>query len=114
YWRSKVLRGTATAPHPYVCVAGNSRPTRHALEVLLRAYWPVSVLSRSPLMLRVRDLFARFRSIEVGMAMPTLDDRARALLEPWAPPIEGRLRCLRALADAGLTTFVGFAPAYPP
>src|SRR5436309_3163896 len=25
-----------------------------------------------------------------------------------------RLRCLRALADAGLTTFVGFAPAYPP
>src|SRR2546422_257054 len=33
---------------------------------------------------------------------------------PTVLPREGRLRCLRALADAGLTTFVGFAPAYPP
>ncbi len=60
------------------------------------------------------DLFTQFANIEVGMSVPTLDDRARALLEPWAPPIDARLRCLRALADAGLTTFVGFAPAYPP
>lgn len=28
--------------------------------------------------------------------------------------MKARLRCLRDLADAGLTTFVGFAPAYPP
>jgi hypothetical protein len=65
-------------------------------------------------MTRDLDLFTQFPEIEVGMSVPTLDDRARALLEPWAPPIDARLRCLRALADAGLTTFVGFAPAYPP
>src|SRR3989442_15830667 len=65
-------------------------------------------------MIRDLDLFTQFPEIEVGMSVPTLDDRARALLEPWAPPIDARLRCLRALADAGLTTFVGFAPAYPP
>src|SRR5213594_1844730 len=108
------LVAISTDTDPYQFVEGKYRITRHALEVLLRADWPVSVLSRSPLMLRDLDLFARFRSIEVGMSIPTLDDRARALLEPWAPPIEGRLRCLRALADAGLTTFVGFSPAYPP
>src|SRR5439155_650236 len=87
--------------------------TRHALEVLLRAQWPVSILSRSPLMVRDIDLFAQFQTIDVGMSVPTLDDRARALLEPWAPPIEARLRCLQTLADAGLDTFVSFAPAYP-
>ena len=108
------LVAISTATDPYQFVEGKYRITRHALEVLLRADWPVSVLSRSPLMLRDVDLFTRFRSIEVGMSVPTLDDQARALLEPWAPPIEGRLRCLRALADAGLPTFVGFAPAYPP
>src|SRR5438132_8788808 len=48
------------------------------------------------------------------MSVPTLDDRARAFLEPCAPPIEARLRCLQTLADAGLDTFVSFAPAYPP
>ena len=113
----KVPRGLvaiSTATDPYQFVEGKYRITRHALEVLLRAQWPVSVLSRSPLMLRDLDLFRRFDDIEVGMSVPTVDDRARALLEPWAPPIEARLRCLRQLADAGLRTFVSFAPAYPP
>ena len=108
------LVAISTATDPYQFVEGKYRITRHALEVLLRGGWPVSVLSRSPLMLRDLDLFERFTNIEVGMSVPTLDDRARALLEPWAPPIEARLRCLRILADSGLTTFVGFAPAYPP
>jgi DNA repair photolyase len=104
----------STATDPYQFVEGKYRITRRALEVLLRAQWPISVLSRSPLMARDLDLFLRFDSIDVGMSVPTLDDRARALLEPWAPPIEARLRCLETLADAGLKTFVSFAPAYPP
>src|SRR3989442_9724769 len=108
------LVGISTATDPYQFVEGKYRITRHALEVLLRAQWPVSVLSRAPLMIRDLDLFTQFPEIEVGMSVPTLDDAARALLEPWAPPIDARLRCLRALADASLTTFVGFAPAYPP
>src|SRR3989440_1226017 len=113
----KFARGLAmisTATDPYQFVEGRYLVTRHALEVLLRAQWPVSILSRSPLMVRDIDLFAQFQTIDVGMSVPTLDDRARALLEPWAPPIEARLRCLQTLADAGLRTFVSFAPAYPP
>jgi len=110
----KGLVAISTATDPYQFVEGKYRITRHALEVLLKAQWPVSVLSRAPLMSRDLDLFTQFDEIEVGMSVPTLDDRARALLEPWAPPIDARLHCLRALADAGLTTFVGFAPAYPP
>src|SRR3989441_12330551 len=104
----------STATDPYQFVEGRYRITRHALEVLLRAEWPVSVLSRSPLMVRDLDLFTQFGTIDVGMSVPTLDDRARALLEPWAPPIEARLRCLQTLAAPGLRTFVSFAPAYPP
>ena len=104
----------STATDPYQFVEGKYRITRHALEVLLRAQWPVSVLSRSPLMARDLDLFSRFETIDVGMSVPTLDDCARALFEPWAPPIEARLRCLQSLAEAGLKTFVSFAPAYPP
>lgn len=111
---SRGLVAISTATDPYQFVEGKYRITRHALEVLLRAGWPVSVLSRAPLMTRDLDLFTQFDEIEVGMSVPTLDDGARALLEPWAPPIDARLRCLRTLADAGLTTFVGFAPAYPP
>lgn len=104
----------STATDPYQFVEGKYCITRHALEVLLRARWPISVLSRSALMVRDLDLFSRFEQIDVGVSVPTLDDRARALLEPWAPSIKARLRCLETLAGAGLTTFVSFAPAYPP
>ncbi len=107
------LVAISTATDPYQFVEGKYRITRRSLEVLLRADWPVSVLTRALLVTRDLDLFTRFREAEVGMSVPTLDDRARALIEPWAPPIPARLRALRALADAGVTTLVGFAPAYP-
>ena len=109
--RGKVAISTATDPYQYV--EGKYRITRRSLEVLLRANWPVSVLTRSPLVARDTDLFVSFPEIEVGMSVPTLDDRARALLEPWAPSIPARLRCLRSLADQGVPTMIGFAPAYP-
>ena len=40
----------STATDPYQFVEARYRITRHALEVLLRSGWPVSILSRSPLM----------------------------------------------------------------
>ena len=39
------LVAISTATDPYQFVEGKYRITRHALEVLLRAQWPVSVLS---------------------------------------------------------------------
>src|SRR5256885_2478454 len=104
----------STATDPYQFVEGRYLVTRHALEVLLRAQWPVSILSRSPLMVRDIDLFAQFQTIDVGMSVPTLDDRARALLEPCAPPIDARLRCLQTLADAGPDPFASFWPPHRP
>jgi len=109
--RGLIMISTATDPYQYV--EGHYRITRHALDVLLRADWPVSVLTRSALVTRDIDLFRQFREVEVGFSIPTLDDAARAVLEPHAPPIPSRLRALRALADAGIPTFVGLAPAYP-
>src|SRR3989449_3236705 len=52
----KGLVAISTATDPYQFVEGKYRITRHALEVLLKANWPVSVLSRAPLMIRDLDL----------------------------------------------------------
>src|SRR5947208_14006388 len=43
----KGLVAISTATDPYQFVEGKYRIKRHALQVLLRAQWPVSVLSRS-------------------------------------------------------------------
>lgn len=87
--------------------------TRRSLEMLAEARWPVRVLTRSPLIRRDVDVLSRFEDVMVGLSVPTLDDALRAAIEPGAPPIEGRLRALRDLADAGLRPFVSLIPAYP-
>lgn len=103
----------SSATDPYQPAEGTHLVTRRCLEQLVRADWPLRVLSRNPLMRRDVDLFTRFSDVSVGMSVPTLDDAARKLVEPGAPNIAGRLRCLRDLADAGLDTFAMLAPCYP-
>ncbi len=110
--RGLVMVSTATDPYQYL--EGHYSITRYALRVLQRARWPVSVLTRSPLVTRDIDVLASIGEVEAGFSIPTLDDRARAAFEPFAPSISARLRALRALSDAGIPTFAGFAPAYPP
>ncbi|HET6399097.1 MAG TPA: radical SAM protein, partial [Candidatus Thermoplasmatota archaeon] len=87
--------------------------TRRCLEVLVRARWPLRVLTRSPLVLRDLDLLHQVEDLDVGMSVPTLSDEARRAFEPGAPSIEVRLRTLRRLADEGLRPFVNIAPQYP-
>lgn len=87
--------------------------TRRALEILLRHDWPLRALTRNPLVKRDLPLLAAFSDVQAGMSIPTLDDEMRRIVEPGAPPIEGRLRTLRAMADEGLPTYANLAPAYP-
>lgn len=103
----------STATDPYQSVEAEHQVTRRCLELLARADWPVDILTRSPLVLRDLDLLRRFTDVRVGLSIPTLDDPVRAAIEPAAPPVEARLHALRALRDAGITTYANLAPAYP-
>lgn len=103
----------STSTDPYQAPERQRRVTRQCLELLARHDWPVEILTRSPLVLRDLDLLGRFSQVRVGLSVPTLDDEARRLMEPHAPPIPARLEALSRLRDAGLTTFVNYSPAYP-
>jgi DNA repair photolyase len=75
--------------------------------------WPVTVQTRSPLVLRDLDILVKGKEFEVGMSVTTADDHIRKLFEPDAPPIEARIRALDALHQAGIRTFVMIAPMLP-
>jgi DNA repair photolyase len=103
----------SSATDPYQPVEAEHQITRRCLEVLARKDWPLGVLTRNPLVRRDTLLLKRFTEVSVGMSVPTLDEEARRLIEPGAPPIEGRLRTLRQLADEGLATYANLMPAFP-
>lgn len=98
---------------PYQPLEAHYRLTRQCLEILAEHRWPVTIQTRSPLVLRDLDLLRGWPGLEAGFSVTTADDRIRALFEPHAPPIEERLRALEALHREGIRTFAMIAPMLP-
>lgn len=90
--------------------------TRGILEVLAETCHPVTIVTKSALILRDLDLLARMarsRQAHVAVSITTLDpDLARAM-EPRAPSPQRRLSVIAALAAAGIPTAVMVAPLIP-
>ena len=100
----------SSASDPYQPVEARYRLTRRCLEVLHRRRFPVSILTRSPLVLRDLDLLKKLDRIRVGMSITTVPVRE---FEPGVPPLQRRMDTLRKLRDAGLLTWVSLAPVIP-
>ena len=98
---------------PYQPLEAKYRLTRHCLEILLQNEWPVTVQTRSPLVLRDLDVFKGARELEVGFSIPTADENIRKIFEPNAPPINKRVEALAELHQAGIRTFAMVAPMLP-
>ena len=89
------------------------RLTRRCLEILADHGWPVTVQTKSPLVLRDLDILKRSPGVEVGFTIATADERVRLIFEPGAPPIARRIEALGKLHAAGIATFVMVAPLLP-
>jgi DNA repair photolyase len=100
----------SSASDPYQPVEAKYRVTRRCLEVLLKRRFPVSILTRSPLVLRDLDLLTNFDWVQVGMSITTVPVRR---FEPGVPPLRRRIETLRKLHDEGIWTRVSLAPVIP-
>jgi DNA repair photolyase len=98
---------------PYQGLEARYRLTRACLEILSENGWPVTVQTRSPLVLRDIDVLKSGKEFEVGMSITTSDDKIRKLFEPSAPAINERVRTLDELHRAGIRTFAMIAPMLP-
>lgn len=73
----------------------------------------VTVLTRSPLLIRDIDLLKRFERIAVHISMPTVDEAVRRVFDPHAPAVAGRLELTRRLLKAGIRTTWAWCPFLP-
>jgi DNA repair photolyase len=98
---------------PYQPLEEKCGLTRKCLEVLCEHGWPVTVQTKSPLLLRDLDLFKKFEEAEVVLTITTADERVRKMFEPKAPPVGERLETLEVLSREGVRTCVMIAPLLP-
>ncbi len=98
---------------PYQPLEKRYRLTRGCLELLRNHGWEISILTRSPLVLRDTRLLRSALDCRVGFSVPTDNDRVREKLEPAAPPIPARIEALKRLREEGIRTWAFIAPMLP-
>jgi DNA repair photolyase len=101
---------------PYQPVEKRLGVTRSILEVLAEHHHPVSVITKSALVVRDLDLLgpmARERLAGVAVSVTTLDPEVKRTLEPRTAAPAARLRAIRALSEAGVPVGVMVAPVIP-
>ncbi len=109
-----VAMGTATDPYQHC--EGRYRLTRNVIRALADFGNPLSLLTKSTLVLRDLDELHRLSGVAalaVSMSVATLDERVRRVVEPGTPPGRKRLEVLARFADAGIPTGVLVAPILP-
>jgi DNA repair photolyase len=109
------LVSLSTVTDPYQPAEQKYRLTREILIRLAEAEFPISILTKSDLVLRDIDILRRFprENCEVGFSINTLDENVRKQFEPGARPASLRTHALKTLHDAGIRTWLFAAPVLP-
>jgi len=98
---------------PYQPLEAEYGLTRKCLEILALNRWPVTIQTRSPLVLRDLDILREAEEFHVGLSITSADDGIRKIFEPKAPPIMDRVETVEKLHRNGIRTFVMIAPVLP-
>ncbi|HYJ21943.1 MAG TPA: radical SAM protein [Solirubrobacterales bacterium] len=112
--RELVALGTNT--DPYQWVESRYRMMPEILEALERAQTPVSILTKSPLVMRdvkIYERMAKTLPVSVNLSVPTLDEDAWRATEPHTPSPAARLDAVAELRRRGIDSGVLIAPLMP-
>lgn len=110
---SIVMSGVTDAYQP---IEARLRITRGCLEVMAECGQPVSIVTKSALVVRDLDLLTSLtkkNAASVAISLTTLDAKLSASLEPRACSPQRRLHAMRELSKAGVPVIVMTAPIIP-
>jgi DNA repair photolyase len=98
---------------PYQPLEQKHELTRKLLEILLKHQFPVTIQTKSALVLRDLDLIKKFSQRQIGFTITSLDDTVRKQFEPESSPVEEKLQALEQLHANGIKTYAFLGPILP-
>ena len=105
-----------TNTDPYQPLERKLRITRQLFEVLAETKHPLTIVTKSDLVLRDLDLLvpmARDNLVSVALSITTLDGKLARVMEPRAAAPRRRMAALEQLAKAGVPVSIMTAPLIP-
>lgn len=100
---------------PYNGMEAKYQITRKCLKVLADFGYEggIGIQTKSPLVTKDIDIFKKLKKIQVGFTVTTLDDKVSRFLEVMAPPVTARIKALKKLHKAGISTYAFLGPILP-
>lgn len=98
---------------PYQPLEAKFELTRQCLKELVKRQFPVSIQTKSDLVLRDLDLIQEFEEIQAGFTIGTDDEKIAKLFEPNASTVRQRISALEKIHSEGIRTFAFIGPILP-
>ncbi|MEP6925355.1 MAG: PA0069 family radical SAM protein [Pyrinomonadaceae bacterium] len=114
-WKGDALAFSFTSD-PYLPLEGSYELTRKCLEVCLEFRNPISIVTKSTLILRDLNLLLelnRLANLIVIFSLPVLDLEISRAIEPNTPTPSARLKAIEKLTAAGINVGLAVAPVIP-
>lgn len=114
-YRAKPL-GIGTNTDPYQPLERKHRIMRSILKVLLETRHPVTIVTKSALIVRDLDILTKLAKhdlVAVGISVTSMDHKLSRFMEPRASTPSRRLEALKLLSEAGIPTRIMAAPMIP-
>lgn len=114
-WKGEELAFSFTCD-PYLPLESDYQITRQCLAVCLEFRKPVSIVTKSALVAKDKDLLVALTkqaACSVNLTIPFGDYETARALEPFAPSPDARFRVMKELTDAGVSVNIGIAPLIP-
>lgn len=99
---------------PYQPVEERYEITRKILERLADTKFPVTILTKSDLVLRDLDVLNKFKHnrISVGLTINYAEDKDREIWEPNSPGISRRIKALKKISKENIDCYVHLGPYF--
>ncbi len=104
--------GVSTVTDPYQPVEMILEVTRQALRILHDSKFPVSVQTKSSLVVRDLDII-KGDLFDVGMTITSLNDEFRKQFERGASPPDDRIQALEEISSKCIATWIFYGPIIP-
>ena len=114
YVQKPIAIGTNT--DPYQPLEKEVKLTRSVLKVLNKYNHPVSILTKSKLIVRDIDILEELafkKLVKVSLSVTSLDPKLSRVMEPRASSPQRRLDAIRLLSGKGISTGAMIAPVIP-
>jgi len=105
--------GIGTVTDAYQPLEKRYELTRKCLAELLKHDFPISIQTKSSLVLRDLDIIKQFSKKDIGITVTTVDDEIRMKYEPRTSSVEEKFSALKKFADEGIDTWMFLGPIMP-